>query len=76
MTNFKYDTTCMSRKATESQIYAINDELEALANVPGDIMSYTVNRGIVKHLTALRTKLYIDLEYFDAIDLAMEQAVK
>ena len=76
MKKFEYDTTCMTREATESQITAINEELEALANVPGDVMSYTVNRGIAKHLTTLRTKLYIDLEYFDAIDAALEQLLK
>ena len=71
-----YEPVCMTRKATESHIVAINEEISALCNIPGNVMSYTMTRDIVSHLGWLRTKLYVDLEYFDAIDRTMEEAVK
>lgn len=76
MTNFNYKPMYATRKATESHIYAINEELEALGNVPGDVISYTHTRKIMDHLRELRTRMYVDLEYFDAIDRAMEEAVR
>ena len=76
MTNFDYRTTFITREATECRIAQIIDQVRELALVPGDVLSYTTVREMMVNLTTLRCKLEADLKYFDAIDRAMEQAVR
>ena len=76
MRNFNYSPTYLTREATESHIAAIDEEIRALTSVPGDALSYTTFGDIKNHLYVLKQKLVADLNYFDAIDRAMEEAVK
>ena len=76
MTNFNYRPTYATRKATESHICEIRNEITAISSVHDGTMGYTTSMSVIRHLQVLKQKLEADLEYFDAIDAAMEQAVK
>jgi len=76
MRNFNYQPTYATRKATESHIREIRNEITAISSVHDVAMGYTTSMSIIRHLHALKQNLERDLKYFDAIDAAMEQAVK
>lgn len=74
MRNFNYTTTYPTREATESHIAAIDREDRALFDIPDSALSYTTAMDIHRHLLVLKQKLVADLNYFNAIDRAMEEA--
>ena len=76
MKNFNYSPTYATRKATESHIAEIRNEITAISSVHDGTMGYATSMSIIRHLQALRQNLEADLKYFDAIDRAMEEAVK
>ncbi len=76
MRNFNYSPTYATREATESHIREIRDEITAMSAVHDGTMGYTTSMSIIRHLQALRQNLENDLKYFDAIDRAMEEAVR
>lgn len=76
MTNFNYQPMYATRKATESHREAIEAQIGIIANLAGDQMSYVDAMNIMNHLRKLERRLGHDLKYFDAIDRAMEEAVR
>ena len=79
MTNFNYKPIYPTRKMTEENLLAIDREMHGIIE-DGDVFHAVdkkgIGHGMYMHLGKLAETLKADLKYFDAIDAAMEQAVK
>lgn len=57
----RFTTEYPTAKATKSAIAKLEKEIEAMANVPGDVIDYTTAVGIIKDLSRYKARLERDL---------------